>query len=108
MLPEVEHAIRHHIDVDLDDDPELQASFAEALAMIFEEYHDNWDMIYEELEKLRKRIISAGEEQTYGLHKKNQMPFYRCFKRELFEEIELDVKSPKDSLWFQLLTSYFS
>jgi len=24
------------------------------------------------------------------------------------EEIELDVKSPKDSLWFQLLTSYFS
>ena len=87
---EVEHAIRHHIDVDIDDDPELQVSFAEALAMIFEEYHDNWDMIYEELEKLRKRIISAGEEQTYGLHKKKQMPFYRCFKRELFEEIELD------------------
>ena len=25
---EVEHAIRHHIEVELDDDPELQASFA--------------------------------------------------------------------------------
>jgi type I restriction enzyme, R subunit len=87
---EVEHAIRHHIDVDIDDDPELQASFAEALAMIFEEYHDNWDLIYKELEKLRKRIISAGNEPTYGLHKKKQMPFYRCFKRELFEEMELD------------------
>ena len=28
---EIEHAIRHHLDVDLNDDPELQASFAEAL-----------------------------------------------------------------------------
>ena len=28
---EIEHAIRHHLDVDLDDDPELQVSFAEAL-----------------------------------------------------------------------------
>ena len=35
---EIEHAIRHHLDVDLDDDPDLQASFAEALAEIFEEF----------------------------------------------------------------------
>ncbi len=28
---EVEHAIRHHLDVELDDDPDLQVSFAQAL-----------------------------------------------------------------------------
>ena len=50
---EVEHAIRHHLDVELDDDPDLQASFAQALAAIFEEFRDNWNKIYEELEKLR-------------------------------------------------------
>ncbi len=33
---EVEHAIRHHLDVELDDDPDLQASFAQALAEIFD------------------------------------------------------------------------
>jgi type I restriction enzyme R subunit len=86
---EVEHAVRHHIEVDLDDDPELQASFAEALALIFKEYKDNWERIYKELEKLRQRIKEAEKEPTYGLHKKKQMPFFRMFKRELFGADEL-------------------
>jgi type I restriction enzyme R subunit len=42
---EIEHAIRHHLDVDLDDDPELRASFAEELNAILEEFRDNWDHI---------------------------------------------------------------
>ena len=86
---EVEHAIRHHLDVELPDDPDLQASLAEALALIFQDFRDNWEKIYEELEKLRRRIISASKEPTYGLHRKKQMPFFRCFKRELFGENEL-------------------
>ena len=87
---EVEHAIRHHLDVELDDDPDLQASFAEALAHILQEFKDNWDKIYKELEKLRKRMKRAGKEPTYGLHRKKQMPFFRRLKREIFEEKELD------------------
>ena len=86
---EVEHAIRHHLDIELDDDPDLQASFAEALAQILQEFQDNWKRIYEELEKLRQRIVNANKEPTYGLHRKNQMPFFRSFKRELFDENEL-------------------
>jgi type I restriction enzyme, R subunit len=35
---EIEHAIRHHLEVELDDDPDLQASFAEALKKILEEF----------------------------------------------------------------------
>ncbi len=87
---EVEHAIRHHLEVELDDDPDLQASFAEALARIFEEFRDNWNKIYEELEKLRTRIINAGKEPTYGLHRKKQMPFFRMLRREIYGEGELD------------------
>jgi len=83
---EIEHAIRHHLDVELADDPELQASFAEALAHIFEEFQNNWNRIYEELEKLRQRIINAGKEPTYGLHRKKQMPFFRMFHHELFAQ----------------------
>jgi len=81
---EIEHAIRHHLDVDLDDDPDLRASFAEALAAIFEQFRDNWNKIYEELEKLRRRIINASQEPTYGLHRKKQMPLFRMLQRELF------------------------
>ncbi|MBT64596.1 MAG: restriction endonuclease subunit R [Puniceicoccaceae bacterium] len=81
---EIEHAIRHHLDIDLDDDPDLQASFAEALAQIFKDFQDNWKKIYEELEKLRQRIINASKEETYGLHRKKEMPFFRRFKLEIF------------------------
>lgn len=80
---EIEHAVRHHLEVELDDDPDLQASFAEALAKIFEEFRNNWQRIYEELEKLRERIRTASQEPTYGLHRKKQMPFFRMFQREL-------------------------
>jgi type I restriction enzyme R subunit len=87
---EIEHAIRHHLDVELDDDPDLQASFSDALKKIFEEFHNNWAEIAEELEKLRQRIIDAGKEPTYGLHRKKQMPFFRMLKREIFGDAELD------------------
>lgn len=86
----LEHAIRHDLDVDLDDDPDLQASFAEALRAIFEEFRDNWNGIYEELEKLRERIVNAGKEPTYGLHRKKQMPIFRMLKKEMFGDAELD------------------
>ncbi|MXW55072.1 MAG: type I restriction endonuclease subunit R, partial [Gammaproteobacteria bacterium] len=86
---EIEHAIRHYLDVELNDDPDLQASFAEALAKILQEFKDNWSKVQEELEKLRKRIINTSKEPTYGLNRKKQMPFFRCYKREMFGEIEL-------------------
>jgi type I restriction enzyme R subunit len=87
---EIEHAIRHHLDVELDDDPDLQASFAETLKKILEEFRDNWNKIYEELEKLRKRMADASKEPTYGLHRKKQMPIFRMLRKELFGDAALD------------------
>ena len=89
---EIEHAIRHHLDVELDDDPDLQTSFAEELRKIFKEFRDNWDTIYEELEKLRQRIINAEKESTYGLHRKKQMPIFRMLRKEIFGDAELNEK----------------
>ena len=83
---EIEHAIRHHLEVELGDDPELQASFSEALKKIIEEFANNWKKIHKELEKLRQRIVDAGNEPTYGLHRKKQMPIFRVLKREIFGE----------------------
>lgn len=90
---EMEHAIRHHLDVDLDDDPDLRASFADALNAIFEEFRNNWKKIHEMLEKLRERIIKARNESTYGLHRKKQMPLFRMFQREIFGEPKEKMES---------------
>lgn len=81
----VEHAIRHHIEVDLDDDPELQASFADALTAILSAYKNNWDKIYEELENLREKLKKADQEPSYGLHTKKQMPLFRLLKRDIYK-----------------------
>ncbi len=79
----IEHAIRHHIDVHIDDDPALMASFAEELERILEQFSDNWDEVYRRLEELRKKILAAKKEPTYGLHRRKQMPFFRILKQEL-------------------------
>ena len=83
---EVEHAIRHFIDINISEDPELYASFAEALAGILLEFRHNWDEIYNRLEELRRKIMNKEKEPTYGLHSKKQMPFFRIFKKEFFGE----------------------
>ncbi len=86
---EVEHAIRHFIDLNIDEDPELFASFAKALEEILQNFKGNWKVIYEELEKLREKIRKREKEETYGLDRKKQMPFFRIFKAELFDNREL-------------------
>jgi len=88
---EIEHAIRHHIDINLNIDPELYASFAEALEQILIEFQNNWSKIKQKLDELRQQIINAErEESTYGLHRKKQMPFFRIFKKEFFDGQELN------------------
>ena len=95
---EIEHAVRHHLDVSLNDDPELQASFAEALRQILEEFANNWKKIHEELEKLRQRVVNTSKEPTYGLNRKKQMPFFRMLKREIFGDVQpmQDVRMVSD------------
>lgn len=86
---EVEHAVRHYIDINIDEDPELFASFSQALEEILKNFKGNWKKIYEELEKLREKIKNREKEKTYGLDRKKQMPVFRIFKAELFDNREL-------------------
>ncbi|MGR3809081.1 type I restriction endonuclease subunit R [Jiulongibacter sp. NS-SX5] len=86
---EVEHAIRHYIDLNIDEDPELFASFSQALEEILKNFKGNWKKIYEELEKLREKIKNREKEETYGLDRKKQMPFFRIFKAELYDNRDL-------------------
>jgi type I restriction enzyme, R subunit len=86
---EVEHAIRHYIDINLDEDPALFASFTKTLEEILENFKGNWKAIYEELEKLREKIKNREKEETYGLDRKKHMPFFNSFKEYLFDNRKL-------------------
>ena len=86
---EVEHAIRHFIELNISEDPELFASFAEELEKILAAFAENWKRIYEELEKLRKKMAGKEKEFTYGLDRKKQMPIFRILRAEIFDNAEL-------------------
>ena len=83
---EVEHAIRHHIDVNYDEDPELFASFAKEIERILTEFAGNWDAIWQEMEKLRQKLMAKEKEETHGLDRKREMPIFRAIKAELFAD----------------------
>lgn len=74
---EVEHAIRHFIELNMNEDPELYASFAEELQRILLSFQQNWNEIYRQLEELRNKIKNAQNENTFGLDRKTQMPIFR-------------------------------
>lgn len=83
---EVEHAIRHHLTVNFDEDPELFASFAKELEQILLEFAGNWDAIAREMEKLRQKLMAKEKEETHGLDRKREMPIFRAMKAELFAD----------------------
>jgi len=82
---EVEHAIRHFIEMNISEDPELFASFAAELEKILAAFAENWKKIYEELEKLRKKMAEKEKETTYGLDRKKHMPIFNFLRAELFD-----------------------
>ena len=82
---QVEHAIRNFIDINMDEDPELFASFSTAIEEILKNFKGNWKRIYDELEKLRQKILQRQQEPTYGLDRRTQMPFFRIFKAVLMK-----------------------
>lgn len=84
----IEHAIREIININIDEDPELYASFAEELARILIAFKENWEEIYRLLEELRKKIKKAQEEDTKGLNRKTQMPIYRKLNALIYDKKE--------------------
>jgi type I restriction enzyme R subunit len=89
---EIEHAIRHHLVVNYDDDPALSALISAEIARILSELAGNWDAIAAEMEKLRQRLSARAQQETHGLDRKRQMPIFRILQAELFGSAELDEK----------------
>jgi len=80
---EIEHAIRHHIEVNYDEDPALFASLVQELERILRDFAGNWEIIAQEMERLRQKLMALEEEETHGLDRKRQMPIFRLLQAEL-------------------------
>jgi type I restriction enzyme, R subunit len=85
----IEHAVRDYISENMSQDPELYKSFAEFLEKILADNQNNWAAIYEALKEFWKKMRDEANKPTYGLHPKKQIPFFRIFQAELYDNREL-------------------
>lgn len=83
---EMEHAMRHHIDVHYDEDPVRYEGLSDKLEEIHERYEGEWEQMYEKLAELKDQLEREPEDpDETGLDPRRELPFYRVLKEELAE-----------------------
>ena len=81
---EIEHAIKHHISVNLDDDPEYFKSLAEKLKAILEKTHENWGKQLELLMEFRDSIATDHQKKANDLGlSETEFAFYNILMAEV-------------------------
>ena len=80
---EIEHAIKHHITVNLEKDPEYYEKLSQRLESIIDRYHDNWDLLVENLTAMRGSMETDRRSEAEGLDLTEQeMALFRIIAKE--------------------------
>lgn len=81
---EIEHAIKHHITVNIDDDPEYYKSLSEKLKGILEKTHENWGKQFELLMEFRDSIETKHQQQATNVGlSETELAFYNILNAEI-------------------------
>jgi type I restriction enzyme R subunit len=64
---EMEHAIRKHCTIHFDEDPAFYKRLSEKLEKLIQDHHDNWEVLAEGYEQLRKEALQGRTETVEGL-----------------------------------------
>lgn len=83
---EMQHAIRHHIRIHMNEDPQFFRSMSEKLEDILQSLRDNWDELERVLRQFVRDVAERGRlESIEGLDPRTQAPFFGILK-EAFEQ----------------------
>lgn len=66
---EMEHAIRKHCTVKFDEDPAFYKTLSEKMEHLIDQYQGQWDLLADELEKLRAEAAAGRTARIEGLDK---------------------------------------
>jgi len=81
---EIEHAIKHHITVNIDEDPEYYKSLSEKLKDILEKTHEHWGKQLDLLLEFRDNIENEHQQQATGLGLTEvELSFYNILNAEI-------------------------
>jgi type I restriction enzyme, R subunit len=82
---EMEHAIRKHCTVHHDEDPAFYKKLSEKVENLISQHQDQWDVLAEELEKLRTETLAGRKSGEDGMSKE-ATTFYEHIANEAFED----------------------
>jgi type I restriction enzyme R subunit len=83
----IEVAIREYIEEHKMEDPELYSKFAEKLEEILKKYYENWELIEQELMKLREEVKEGRKAyENFGLDPQKELPFFGILFKELTDK----------------------
>jgi type I restriction enzyme, R subunit len=98
IAEELKYAIKEHIEKHFEEDPEFYERFSDELNRVLEEYKERWELLAQELEKIRNAIKRGREaEKTFGFDPRTEMPFFGLLKQMIFgKEISIDQLGEDD------------
>lgn len=90
----MKHALRHHIQLRLDEDPTHYKKLSERLEAIIKQFKDNWQALEEALRKFIEEELARGEKQSVpGLDPRLHAPFFGTLKEAVEKEQGAELKS---------------
>ncbi|MCC6489644.1 MAG: type I restriction endonuclease subunit R [Candidatus Hydrogenedentes bacterium] len=88
---EMEHAIRKHCTVHFDEDPAFYRRMSEKLEKLIQDYHDNWELLAEGYEGLRREIVEGRAETIDGLTREGST-FYEYVVQLAYDGAEVPAE----------------
>jgi type I restriction enzyme R subunit len=82
---EMEHAIRKHCTVHHDEDPAFYKSLSQKVEQLIERHQEQWELLADELEKLRTEVIEGRKTGEEGMSKE-ATTFYAHIANEAFTD----------------------
>ena len=97
----MEHAIRHHIRKNLDQDPVHYTKLSERLEAILRQFGENWEQLALALKDFVEEVEAGRQEAPAGLDPQTQGPFLAVLKEEREKQGPV---SDSDLAWLAGLT----
>jgi type I restriction enzyme R subunit len=85
---EMEHAIRKHCTVHYNEDPAFYKSLSEKVEKLLDQYQGQWDLLAQELEKLRAEVMQGRKKGQDGMSRE-ATTFYDHIVNEAFVDGEV-------------------
>ena len=91
---EMRHALRHHIRLHYEEDPDRYRKLSERLEAIIQQFKDNWDQLERELEQFIAQELERDDRASIpGLYPRLHAPFFGTLKAAIENERGKEFKS---------------